>query len=551
MFRKQQVVLRIGSSAPNSLRVLAVLRRVLSSHGRSPHRRFDALRSRHHANDMRILYIDVDSLRPDHLGCYGYHRRTSPNIDEIASKGITLRNLYASDVPCLPSRTGFFGGEFGTKTGVINHGGVCADLPVEGHGRDFRAKRAENSLAALLTDAGYHTCSISPFPRRHSAYQILWGFRETFDSGKGGIDNADEVFEPACAWLERNGRRENWFLHVNFWDPHTPYDSPAAMGNAFADVPLDGWLTQAIIEAQRGSYGPHSAREVPGTSDKLPQNWLWGVGTIGNLNDAKAHIDGYDCGVHYVDRYIGFLCEKLSDLGVLDETAIVISADHGENLGELNVWGDHQTADEFTCHIPGILCWPGFTDLRRGENCESLAYHLDVAETILDLAGARMRKCDGQSLVPVIEGKAAAREELFLSQGAWSLQRAMRWDRWIHIHTVDTGQKDFPEHMLFDLTADRHETRNVFAGHTDLAMQAHGAIARWFAQGTALCPLGDPFDVVLGEGGPHHARVGSPDWQIYLRRLEETERGAHAKWLAENGGKPRPSGLSIFGANQG
>ena len=80
---------------------------------------------------MRILYIDVDSLRPDHLGCYGYHRDTSPTIDALASEGVRFNNVYASDAPCLPSRTALWSGRFGFHTGVVNHGGTAAQPFVE------------------------------------------------------------------------------------------------------------------------------------------------------------------------------------------------------------------------------------------------------------------------------------------------------------------------------------------------------------------------------------------------------------------------------------
>ncbi|OUC09540.1 sulfatase, partial [Litorilinea aerophila] len=109
---------------------------------------------------MRILYIDIDSLRPDHLSCYGYHRRTSPNIDAIAAEGVRFENFYATDSPCLPSRTAFFTGHFGIRTGVVNHGGEYADLPLEGPGRGFRSRMAMESFAATLRRAGYHTASI-------------------------------------------------------------------------------------------------------------------------------------------------------------------------------------------------------------------------------------------------------------------------------------------------------------------------------------------------------------------------------------------------------
>ena len=87
---------------------------------------------------MRILYLDLDTLRPDHLGCYGYHRNTSPNIDSIAAEGIQFSNYYASDAPCLPSRTALMSGTFGIHNGVINHGGTAADIRYEGTSRGFQ-----------------------------------------------------------------------------------------------------------------------------------------------------------------------------------------------------------------------------------------------------------------------------------------------------------------------------------------------------------------------------------------------------------------------------
>lgn len=86
---------------------------------------------------MRILYIDIDSMRPDHLGCYGYHRNTSPNIDEVAEDARRFTNYYATDAPCLPSRTAFFTSRFGIHTGVVNHGGTNAEPREAGPRRAF------------------------------------------------------------------------------------------------------------------------------------------------------------------------------------------------------------------------------------------------------------------------------------------------------------------------------------------------------------------------------------------------------------------------------
>ena len=153
-------------------------------------------------------------------------------------------------------------------------------------------------------------------------------------------------------WLQNNGAEDNWFLHVNFWDPHSPYDHPEEYGNPFADEPTEDWITQDLIDRQNESFGPHSATEVSGITDKLPDGWRMGRGHIKTLDDAKAHMDGYDTGIHFADHHIGKIVQDLKDLGVYEDTAIVISADHGENQGELNVWGDHQTADYICNRVP-------------------------------------------------------------------------------------------------------------------------------------------------------------------------------------------------------
>jgi arylsulfatase A-like enzyme len=112
---------------------------------------------------MRILYLDLDTLRPDHLGCYGYHRNTSPNIDRIAADGIRFDEYYCSDAPCLPSRTAMMTGQFGIHNGIVGHGGTAADVRIEGRNRGFRSQLGGQSFPMLLRKKGLKTVSISPF----------------------------------------------------------------------------------------------------------------------------------------------------------------------------------------------------------------------------------------------------------------------------------------------------------------------------------------------------------------------------------------------------
>lgn len=494
---------------------------------------------------MRILYIDIDSLRPDHLSCYGYHRRTSPNIDALAAEGVRFTNHYVSDSPCLPSRTAFFLSHFGVRTGVVNHGGVYADLPLQGEDRGFRSRFAEEALGAVLRKLGYRTASISPFPRRHTAYQVWFGFEQTYDTGKGGLENGDEMYPPAKQWLQTFGREDNWFLHINFWDPHTPYDHPEAYGNPFEHQPIDPWITQDLIDRQNASFGPHSATEVPGYTDQLPPHWRMGKGQIRSLEDAVEHMDGYDTGIHYADFYVGKLIQDLKDLGIYEETAIIISADHGENQGELNVWGDHQTADQGTNRIPLVVRWPGITDTAAGEARHALHYHLDLPATLVEILGGEApASWDGESFASSLgAGTDTGRDYLVISQGAWSCQRSVRWDNWIFLRTYHTGLKAVPAYMLFDVETDPHETTNLAGQRPDILGEGLRLLDEWVGAQMGRSLRGDPFWGIIAEGGPLHANEKSAAWRSYLDRLRQTGRSHHADQLEIYGGRPMKSGL--------
>ena len=95
---------------------------------------------------MRIVFFDLDTLRPDHLGCYGYFRNTSPNIDSIAREGVRFDRYYCSDAPCLPSRSALQSGLFGIHNGAVGHGGTAGDQILEGESRGFRAEFARTNL---------------------------------------------------------------------------------------------------------------------------------------------------------------------------------------------------------------------------------------------------------------------------------------------------------------------------------------------------------------------------------------------------------------------
>ncbi len=486
---------------------------------------------------MRILYLDIDSLRPDHLGCYGYHRPTSPNIDRIAQRGVRFNRCFASDVPCLPSRTAMFSGRFGTRTGVLNHGGRAADPRPDGPARATKNTFGQTAWMSCLRRVGYRTATVTSFADRHSAYHFYAGFNDVLNSGRGGMDRADEVAPLALDWLNAHGREERWFLHINLWDPHIPYRTPASFGEPFASEPPPAWLTEEVLERDRaqrvGSFSPQEVcgfglshwerHEIPHRHPRQPTQ-------IADRRDLRRMFDGYDTGILYTDNVVGQIMGTLERLGISDDTAILISSDHGENLGELGIYGDHQTADAITARVPMIVAWPGLTEQSGRRATDALCYQFDLAATVVAWVGGDV-PADWDAK-PLPSGWAAVpdggREQVFISTAASTCQRAvMSRANQLLIRTDHDGFHLFPRLMLYDLNADPHEQHNLVGAQPDLAQGLEQMLDRW--RDATLAGQPDPLQQAIEDGGPFYTWGQLP---AYLDRLRATGRVAQADRLA-------------------
>ncbi|OBZ11393.1 sulfatase [Bacillus sp. FJAT-26390] len=455
---------------------------------------------------MRIVYLDLDSLRPDHLGCYGYHRNTSPNIDRIAEEGVVFTNYYCSDAPCLPSRSALMSGRFGIHTGIAGHGGTAADMRREGPSRGFEDRLKWESLPGVLRKAGYKAATISTFADRHSAWTFNAGFHEVHNIGENGIESAHQVLPTALKWLEDNGSMNRWFLHLNFWDPHTPYRVPETYGYPFREAPLPEWLTEDVFQSHLLKEGQHSISDMNRLAKSHYSKWPRHGQPVENYGDLRHIIDNYDSAIRYMDDHIGQVLSKLEQLGILEDTAILISADHGENLGELGIYSEHGTADQGTCRIPMIFRWPGGA---KGIKNEGLHYHLDLAPTLADLVGAaRPDRWDGRSYMESItEGMDEGRDYLVLSQCAHVCQRSVRFQDWLYIRSYHDGHHGFPKEMLFHLKDDPYEQRNLAEELRDVCKEAVYLLSDWHDEMMSSMESDtDPLWTVMKEGGPLHAQ---------------------------------------------
>ena len=416
---------------------------------------------------MRILYLDLDTLRPDHLGCYGYHRDTSPNIDRIAAQGVRFDNTYCSDAPCLPSRAALMTGRFGIHTGVVGHGGTCADMRLEGPARGFRDRLVVHLPAGLLKQAGLHTASIGPFAERHSAWWFYAGFHEMYNTGLGGMESAEDVTPTVLDWIARNAAKDNWFLHVNYWDPHTPYRAPAEFGNPFADDPLPAWLTPEVLAQHRRHVGPHGAREPSCSTATSPAL---------AAPPGRAARHGRPAPLHRRLRLRHPLHGRA-------HRPALRGAGRGRRDGRP---GDHRQLRPRrepgrAGHLrrarhgrPDHLPHPADRPL-AGRRAAAPTAACTTTSTWPDAGGtarpAGQPHWDGASFAPAISAGPIAGASISWSASAPRLPAQRALGRWLYMRTYHDGYHLFPDEMLFDVAADPHEQHDLAAARPDLCAQ--------------------------------------------------------------------------------
>ncbi len=487
---------------------------------------------------MRILYLDIDTMSPRHMSAYGYSRETTPNIDKMCNDNNTavFNNMYTSDAPCLPSRTSLITGKFGIRHGVVDHGGKYADLRSELGGRDFEHSLETDGLFGLFKRAGLRTASVSSFSARHSAWHFNCGFNEVYCYGDSATQQAPEVHQIADDWLDRNGQQDDWLLHINLWDPHTPYRTPDDYEPQFLNEPFNYWVDRSIFESHKKLIGPHTATTLDmfenGGLDEFDRD----LGQMNTYDDMQTTIDGYDIGIHYADYHIGLIIDKLKKLNIYEDTIIIVSADHGENMGELGKYSEHGTADVATCHIPFIIKVPGVQYNQKRFN--GLYYNIDLVPTVAELFDLKPLHpntiWDGKSMLDSFRNKGdEGHEYLILSQMSHVLQRSVIFDKYLYIQTYHDGYHPyFEEEMLFDLEADYYEQNNIAKDNKQLVDRAKVILFDFTNKQMKNQENGhyvDPLWYIYMHGGPYHANLEAKQFYQNLIELGEDEKAQIVK----------------------
>ena len=174
---------------------------------------------------MRILYVDIDTLRPDHLGCYGYPRATSTNIDKVTEDSVRFTDVYCSDAPCLPSRAALMTGRFGIHTGCVGHGGVNAEMRWEGRNRgmakggdtiafgDFAIQATERGKCSSAQLEAARVAINRHFKRRGKVWMRVFPQKSVtkkpaetrMGKGKGAVEFWCAVIKPGTILFEASG----------------------------------------------------------------------------------------------------------------------------------------------------------------------------------------------------------------------------------------------------------------------------------------------------------------------------------------------------------
>ncbi|WP_247004572.1 sulfatase family protein [Halosolutus gelatinilyticus] len=454
---------------------------------------------------MNVLIIDIDSLRADHLGCYGCDRGTSPTIDELADEGIVFDNCYASDTPCLPSRTALATCRFGANSGVVTHygDGQWYAHPGIGHDPDY-----DRPLSfRLLAEEGVHTASVSSFSQRHLAYHFSGSFQETIQptatAGTTATEDCNDVTPIATDWIRRHADRDDWLLHVNYWDVHHPYDGiDEFVDPVRSSGPAPDWPDESALEEHRRTTGPRSATQWPtadaydrstGTDDLLDHG-EWGMPVEFDDRAAVEHlVDGYDASIRKVDAEVTTLLEALEDAGIREETAVVVTADHGEALGEHGVYAEHALPHPPCQQVPMIISWPGETDEAAGCHVDEQVYQFDLMPTVCDLFDVPVPSgWDARSFAPALRGDAFdGRETIVSGHGIYTFGRAVYRGKWMYARFLHPGVFHYPgmyndpdlpdggRELLHDLDADPHMTTNLVEDRPEKAAELRSELDAW------------------------------------------------------------------------
>jgi arylsulfatase A-like enzyme len=398
-----------------------------------------------------VLMIGIDTMRADRIGPRAELPSLTPAIDRLAAESDVWRHAYASSNSTNPSFLSVFTGLYPKRHGIYD---LRTALPEE-----------HTTLAEIFSQAGYRTLAVIAV--RHLAPRFS-GIGQGFQAvvAPEGHFTAETVVDEAIRKLD--GVDEPFFAWLHFFDPHTP------------TLPPQPWASGRRSASLRG-LAP-GAEWIPFRPPGLRQL----------SKGVHGHPDLYDAEVAYLDRQIDRLYGFLEERGLLDNTFIVLFADHGESLGEHDFLHKHVGLYEPTIHVPLIIRWPDRHRHRRpevstggqGRSFDGLVQTLDLFSTVLGATGLPVP--DGIDAKDLYELGESGRAVVF-AEHANRFGSAIRIPRYKLIRM--TGHPTLPDgYQLFDLENDPGETRDLAGGQLPAEGQLAAHLAEWTADASPIGP---------------------------------------------------------------
>lgn len=390
------------------------------------------------ANKPNVIVFGIDSLRRDRMSGYGYGKLTTPYLDRLASQGALFEQHFSPSIPTTPAYASMLTGMdvFGTDVVALRHEG-----PLGGHVK---------TLAEVLEANGYNTTCVG-FTGNPSArgFQTYLDYESWVpDEQTGRTPKAEKLNEVTIPELERLAADDKpFFLFLRHMDPHSPYLPPKPFDRMF-------YGRDEKDPANKSMEPVYGFRPF---GDFL-KSWIGEEVTDHEYVSAQ-----YDGAVAYMDIAIQSLLTKIADLGIEEETLIVITADHGETLYEHDCFFDHHGLYDCTLVVPLIFKFPG--RVPAGKRVESVSVISDIMPTVLNLLGVASEDAlDGRNLVPFMRGEATPAEEkteLYITECTWMRKHGWRTPEWKLIVALEPDFHGKPPVELYNLIRDPEENVNL------------------------------------------------------------------------------------------
>lgn len=401
-----------------------------------------------------IILALVDALRRDHVGLYGYPKPTTPFIDALGHHGVIFDDALSQAPQTLNSTASLLTSRrFPFLLRGVEHGEIPGVAPErrDQWARTPRLAAANLTVAEVLASAGYETVALFNNPHHHPSSGFDQGFATARlldrdpDQAYARIDSMTEAF---LAWHEDREPDRPYFAYLHLMDPHNPYRPP---------------------EAYRELFPPGHGRHLYVNGRPVESFTATDLETMTALYDAE---------IRFLDDGLGSLVAELENRGDLDNTIIVFTADHGEEFMDHAGLGHGKTVELEQLRIPLVMAG-GPVDSADGARIESLVRNLDLAPTIVELAGVGVpEEFQGTSLMPLIDASAPATEEPRISY-AWIAQlRSLTSDQWHCMLDLESGRL-----KLYNRLDDPSGLRDIAGSHPEIAELCRGELDRLEAEG--------------------------------------------------------------------